>query len=254
MAKHAAMWVEDPGRRGKGRRRRSSRELLEETSPKGNSSGQKTIHRNALLRYGSLQSRAASWSTYLLPTIIQYGADLATQVIAQAGIASRRKAEELVQSGVVRVNSKQITVPQHMVLPSIDEVGGRTTIEFEGELHLSLRATEMERRRRCADYGGRQADSAHRPAVLLCAEQAQGLPVCQCRCSWSRSAAAGRRLVRGVDRARVAAAASSQERGAAPPVHRRSAGCADDGAPLRDERRYALVLSIESTSAAVSVA
>ena len=49
---------------------------------------------------------------------------MALQVVAQAGIASRRKAEELVECGAVKVNGRVVIVPQHMVLPTIDEVSG----------------------------------------------------------------------------------------------------------------------------------
>ena len=44
------------------------------------------------------------------------------QVVAQAGIASRRKAELLVEQGAVKVNGRVVLVPQHMILPTIDEV------------------------------------------------------------------------------------------------------------------------------------
>ena len=44
------------------------------------------------------------------------------QVVAQAGIASRRAAEDLVTSGLVKVNGKVVMVPQHMVLASVDTV------------------------------------------------------------------------------------------------------------------------------------
>ena len=38
------------------------------------------------------------------------------QVIARAGIASRRRAEDIICDGKVKVNGNVITVPQHPVL------------------------------------------------------------------------------------------------------------------------------------------
>lgn len=40
------------------------------------------------------------------------------QVIARAGIASRRRAEDIICEGKVKVNGNVITVPQHPVLLS----------------------------------------------------------------------------------------------------------------------------------------
>ena len=40
------------------------------------------------------------------------------QVIARAGIASRRRAEDLITAGNVKVNGSVVTVPQHPVLLS----------------------------------------------------------------------------------------------------------------------------------------
>jgi 16S rRNA U516 pseudouridylate synthase RsuA-like enzyme len=38
------------------------------------------------------------------------------QVLANAGIASKRASEDFVTSGAVRVNGLVVSVPQHMVL------------------------------------------------------------------------------------------------------------------------------------------
>lgn len=43
---------------------------------------------------------------------------LGVQVIARAGIASRRRAEDLITAGNVKVNGSVVTVPQHPVLLS----------------------------------------------------------------------------------------------------------------------------------------
>ena len=40
------------------------------------------------------------------------------QVVARAGIASRRRAEDLIVEGKVKVNGTVVTVPQHPVLLS----------------------------------------------------------------------------------------------------------------------------------------
>jgi hypothetical protein len=45
------------------------------------------------------------------------------QVIARAGLASRRKAEELITEGLVKVNGHKILVPQHQVTAGQDKVG-----------------------------------------------------------------------------------------------------------------------------------
>lgn len=44
------------------------------------------------------------------------------QVIARAGLASRRKAEELITEGLVKVNGHKILVPQHQVTAGQDKV------------------------------------------------------------------------------------------------------------------------------------
>ena len=43
---------------------------------------------------------------------------LGVQVIARAGIASRRRAEDIITAGNVKVNGSVVTVPQHPVLLS----------------------------------------------------------------------------------------------------------------------------------------
>lgn len=43
-------------------------------------------------------------------------------MIARAGIASRRKAEELIIEGLVKVNGQKIVVPQHQVTAGQDKV------------------------------------------------------------------------------------------------------------------------------------
>ena len=45
------------------------------------------------------------------------------QVIARAGIASRRAAEELVTAGRVKVNGEKVLLPQHQVRATSDKVG-----------------------------------------------------------------------------------------------------------------------------------
>ncbi len=44
------------------------------------------------------------------------------KAIADAGVASRRAAEELIRQGRVSVNGRQVTTPGHCVDPAIDEV------------------------------------------------------------------------------------------------------------------------------------
>ena len=46
------------------------------------------------------------------------------QVIARAGIASRRAAEDLVTAGRVKVNGEKVLLPQHQVRATTDKVGG----------------------------------------------------------------------------------------------------------------------------------
>ena len=54
---------------------------------------------------------------------------LGIQVIARAGIASRRKAEDLITAGNVKVNGSVVTVPQHPVLLSgAEKVQGMTVL------------------------------------------------------------------------------------------------------------------------------
>lgn len=56
--------------------------------------------------------RASSWS------MLEAG----VQVLARAGVASRRAAEEIIASGQVRVNGAVVLVPQHQVAESFDKV------------------------------------------------------------------------------------------------------------------------------------
>ena len=44
-------------------------------------------------------------------------------MIARAGIASRRAAEELVTAGRVKVNGEKVLLPQHQVRATSDKVG-----------------------------------------------------------------------------------------------------------------------------------
>lgn len=46
------------------------------------------------------------------------------QVLARAGVASRRAAEEIIVSGKVRVNGEVVLVPQHQVIHNVDNVRG----------------------------------------------------------------------------------------------------------------------------------
>ena len=46
------------------------------------------------------------------------------QVLARAGVASRRAAEEIIASGKVRVNGEVVLVPQHQVIHNVDNVRG----------------------------------------------------------------------------------------------------------------------------------
>lgn len=48
-----------------------------------------------------------------------------SKILAQAGVASRRAAEELITSGVVTVNGKKITIPQTFVDPEEDLIAVR---------------------------------------------------------------------------------------------------------------------------------
>ncbi|BDA41490.1 Putative ribosomal large subunit pseudouridine synthase [Coccomyxa sp. Obi] len=45
-----------------------------------------------------------------------------SKVIARAGIASRRKAEDLITEGLVKVNGEKILVPQHQVIADKDKI------------------------------------------------------------------------------------------------------------------------------------
>ncbi len=49
------------------------------------------------------------------------------QVLARAGVASRRAAEEIIASGQVRVNGAVVLVPQHQVAESFDKVHSLAT-------------------------------------------------------------------------------------------------------------------------------
>lgn len=49
------------------------------------------------------------------------------QVLARAGVASRRAAEEIIASGQVRVNGAVVLVPQHQVAESFDKVRSLAT-------------------------------------------------------------------------------------------------------------------------------
>ena len=55
---------------------------------------------------------------------------LGMQVIARAGIASRRRAEDLITAGNVTVNGSVVTVPQHPVLLSGADKVQRITVLF----------------------------------------------------------------------------------------------------------------------------
>ena len=44
------------------------------------------------------------------------------QVLARAGVASRRAAEEIIVSGKVRVNGEVVLMPQHQVIHNVDNV------------------------------------------------------------------------------------------------------------------------------------
>jgi len=46
------------------------------------------------------------------------------QVMARAGVASRRAAEEIVLAGKVRVNGERVLLPQHPVAQSTDQARG----------------------------------------------------------------------------------------------------------------------------------
>ena len=60
----------------------------------------------------------------------------AVQVIAAAGVASKRASEAIVQNGVVKVNGKVVTLPQHPVIASVDEASPDVvTISFHSSLH-----------------------------------------------------------------------------------------------------------------------
>lgn len=50
------------------------------------------------------------------------------QVIAAAGIASKRASEAIVQAGEVKVNGKVVLLPQHPVIASIDEVSSLSLV------------------------------------------------------------------------------------------------------------------------------
>tara|TARA_B100000686_G_scaffold102156_1_gene109441 strand:+ start:51715 stop:52491 length:777 start_codon:yes stop_codon:yes gene_type:complete len=62
------------------------------------------------------------------------------KIIAQAGVASRRKAEELISSGVVSVNGKIIRALGTKAEPSIDsiKVNGKLITKREGLLYLVM--------------------------------------------------------------------------------------------------------------------
>ena len=48
--------------------------------------------------------------------------DAGVQVLARAGVASRRAAEEIIAGGQVRVNGEVVLVPQHQVAETFDKV------------------------------------------------------------------------------------------------------------------------------------
>src|ERR1700751_4396367 len=62
------------------------------------------------------------------------------KIIARAGIASRRHAEELILSGQVRVNGKTVTELGTKADPAVDriEAAGRTIEEAERQVYLVL--------------------------------------------------------------------------------------------------------------------
>jgi hypothetical protein len=61
-------------------------------------------------------------SLYLSEVLPQF-IGILPQVIAAAGVASRRAAEELIFEGKVSVNKAVVTVPQTLVTVSKDQVG-----------------------------------------------------------------------------------------------------------------------------------
>jgi pseudouridine synthase len=81
------------------------------------------------------------------------------QVLAQAGIASRRRAAEMIQAGRVRVNGKVVREPGHHVVPGTDQ------IQFDNQPLPTL--------------GRRRTLLMNKPVGLLCsADGAQGRTVC----------------------------------------------------------------------------
>ena len=80
-------------------------------------------------------------------------------VLAQAGIASRRRAAEMIRAGRVRVNAKVIREPGHPVVP------GRDQVNFDNQP--------------LPDPGRRRTLLMNKPIGLLCsADGAQGKTVC----------------------------------------------------------------------------
>lgn len=63
-----------------------------------------------------------------------------SKVLAQAGVASRRACEELIFSGVVKVNGETIKVPQTLVDLNVDEitVRGQPVIKVESKVYYLL--------------------------------------------------------------------------------------------------------------------
>ena len=80
-------------------------------------------------------------------------------MLAQAGIASRRRAAEMIQAGRVRVNAKVIREPGHHVVPGTDQ------IQFDNQP--------------LPGPGRRRTIMMNKPVGLLCsADGAQGRTVC----------------------------------------------------------------------------
>ena len=82
-------------------------------------------------------------------------------MIARAGIASRRRAEDLIFEGKVKVNGTVVTIPQHPVLLSgADKVRARSALR----IHISACTSDDLRRM--------QSEGAH----LICHKASMAQP------------------------------------------------------------------------------